>query len=49
MIRAVCADCGHVWWANVVMGENRCPKCHSENIYVAISVGNQDVRMVEED
>ena len=48
MIKAVCADCGHVWWANVVMGENRCPKCNSENTCVAISVGDQ-VRMVEED
>ena len=39
MIRAVCQDCGYVFWAAVIMGENRCPKCGSENIYIAISVG----------
>ena len=27
MIKAVCNDCGHVFWAAVIMGENRCPKC----------------------
>ena len=37
MIKAVCADCGHVWWAAVIMGENRCPKCNSENTYIAFS------------
>jgi len=36
MIRAVCQDCGHVFWAAVIMGENRCPNCGSENIYIAI-------------
>jgi len=46
MIKAKCKDCGHVFWAAVIMGENRCPKCGSENIYIAISVGDQ-VRMVE--
>jgi len=36
MIKAVCNDCGHVWWAAVVMGENRCPKCGGKNTCVAI-------------
>jgi len=42
MIKAVCKDCGHVFWAAVIMGENRCPKCGSENIYIAISVGKEE-------
>jgi len=36
MIKAVCKDCGHVFWAAVIMGENRCPKCSSENTYILI-------------
>jgi len=40
MIRAVCQDCGHIFWANVIMGEFRCQKCGSENTYVLIPVTN---------
>jgi len=40
MIKVKCFNCGHVWWAAVIMGENCCPNCNSENTYIAISVGN---------
>jgi len=40
MIRAKCADCGHIFWAAVIMGESRCPGCNSENTCVAIEEEN---------
>ena len=40
MITVICADCGHVWVAPVILGGPvQCPKCKGDKIHVAVEKG----------
>jgi DNA-directed RNA polymerase subunit RPC12/RpoP len=45
MITVICNECGRVWTAAVILGENTCPQCGSKNISAAVtadSINNRE-------
>ena len=35
MVTMICNECGRVWTAAVILGENTCPECGSRNVSAA--------------